>query len=165
MGGLFFGNSSTTWSTRSDYLAAGASEEDAPVPTTSFWGTDILRTNADLNLQNYPLDIVGGGGNNLGMGRNSTFLNELVSMNAIASRTWSLFWGWAGFGESAQFEGLAVFGGFDQAVSNALGGGCFERRPNFWFSSPEVQAFLRPMEAEVQLHEHFRVSSADVVIL
>lgn len=117
MGGLFLGNLSTTWSQRSNYLAAGASEEVTPVPTTSVWGTDILRTNSNWTLPNFPLDIIGGGGNNLGLGRNSTFLNELVSMGAIASRTWSLFWGFAGFGESAQFEGLTVFGGFDQAVS------------------------------------------------
>jgi len=120
VGGLFFGNSSTTWSEKPSFLAAGASQESSTPPTTFTWGTDILKTNADWTLKDFPLDIDSGNGNNLGIGTNSTFLNELISMGAIASRTWSLFWGLAGFGDSAQLDGVAVFGGFDQSVSNIL---------------------------------------------
>ncbi|KAL9130315.1 MAG: hypothetical protein Q9175_007051 [Cornicularia normoerica] len=53
--------------------------------------------------------------NTLGLGRNSTLLNALVSTGAIVSRTYSIFQGWTGFQTQFQTDGSLILGGYDSA--------------------------------------------------
>ncbi|RYP09965.1 hypothetical protein DL764_000960 [Monosporascus ibericus] len=50
-----------------------------------------------------------------GLGENSTILRALKSGNHIASRTWSMFFGWTGANSNSQLDGTFVFGGYDRA--------------------------------------------------
>ncbi|OJD23167.1 hypothetical protein ACJ73_05479 [Blastomyces percursus] len=51
----------------------------------------------------------------IGLGRASSFLDVLAAQKKIASRTWSLFWGWQGLEASHQMKGNLVLGGYDGA--------------------------------------------------
>jgi len=51
----------------------------------------------------------------VGLGRNSTILNRLLSLNLIASRSFSLTWGWFGASASTQADGTFIFGGYDKS--------------------------------------------------
>lgn len=53
--------------------------------------------------------------NTLGLGLNSTLLNALVSIGAIASKTYALFQGWTGAQIQYQTDGSLTFGGYDAA--------------------------------------------------
>lgn len=114
VGGLFVENSSSTWSEKLSMFDAGASEESSTQYANDTWGTDLLHINSSYSLDSFPIDITGDG-DKIGIGTNSTLLNTLKSSSAIASRTWSFFWGLKGFETSAQMDGVAVFGGYDQA--------------------------------------------------
>jgi hypothetical protein len=54
----------------------------------------------------------------IGLGRNSTLLNALVSTGKIASRSWAMFWGRQGVTADAQMDGNFVFGGYDRAKAS-----------------------------------------------
>jgi hypothetical protein len=54
----------------------------------------------------------------IGLGRNSTLLNALVSTGKIASRSWAMFWGRQGATADAQMDGNFVFGGYDRAKAS-----------------------------------------------
>lgn len=73
-------------------------------------------------MADFPLGLAGNdfGGtfntqNVFGLGSNSTILNTLVSMEKIASRSWSWWWGQTGATDEAQMDGSIVFGGYDKA--------------------------------------------------
>lgn len=51
----------------------------------------------------------------IGLGPNSTILTALKSGNHIASRVWSMFFGWVGANPNTQLDGTLVFGGYDRA--------------------------------------------------
>ncbi|EEQ89651.2 uncharacterized protein BDCG_04771 [Blastomyces dermatitidis ER-3] len=51
----------------------------------------------------------------IGLGRASSFLDVLTAQKKIASRTWSLSWGWQGLEAFHQMKGNLVQGGYDRA--------------------------------------------------
>ena len=82
------------------------------------WGFDTFTVNSSTVLKDFPIWTKSAGRvphNAIGLGRNSTFLNMLAEQKYIASRTWSLFWGWQGRYEEQQMEGNFVLGGYDKA--------------------------------------------------
>ncbi len=124
-GGLFDEGSSTTWSP-ADFAALGTAGESTPDQDNGFtsgqdndaWGTDTLLVNTTLSVPLFPLGIYRGSTgsqNTLGLGRNSTILNALVSAGAIASRTFSIFQGWTGSQTEYQTDGSLIVGGYDSA--------------------------------------------------
>ncbi|KAL1965196.1 hypothetical protein VTN77DRAFT_5950 [Rasamsonia byssochlamydoides] len=53
-----------------------------------------------------------------GLGMDPTVLERLISAGQIASRTWSLFWGWEGGAAEYQLDGNLVLGGYDAAKTS-----------------------------------------------
>jgi len=51
--------------------------------------------------------------NSLGLGRNSTLLNALVSSGALSSRSWGFWQGWTGVESKNQIDVSLIFGGYD----------------------------------------------------
>lgn len=113
VGGLFFENSSSTWLEKSSMYAAGVSSERGNWNGTGdIWGTDVLHLKESFTLDHFPVDT--SKRNSIDLGENSTFLNSLRSSGLIASRTFSIFWGFF-YQDSSSMDGMAVFGGYDQA--------------------------------------------------
>ena len=116
-GGLFDEGSSTTWSP-ANFAALKTAGESTSDQDNDTWGTDTLLVNTTLSVPLFPLGIYRGSTdsqNTLGLGRNSTFLNALVSAGAIASRTFSIFQGWTGSQTQYQTDGSLIIGGYDSA--------------------------------------------------
>lgn len=87
---------------------------------TDLFGSDVFQANTSTQFKSFPLGIQRGtspssGGNNLGLGRNSTLLNTLKSAKLIASNSWGLFWGLVGETASSQMDGALILGGYDAA--------------------------------------------------
>lgn len=79
---------------------------------------DSLIVNSTLSFQKFPLALTRVDGltmNSIGLGKNSTLLNYLVSAGAIASRTWSMWQGYTGADSQHQIDGTLVLGGYDAA--------------------------------------------------
>ncbi|KAL8791510.1 MAG: hypothetical protein Q9213_000127 [Squamulea squamosa] len=134
-GGFFDEGSSTSWDQVNDLPASGAAIEEMDQLVNDAWGTDSLKLNSTLLLENFPLGITRAnteGFNMIGLGRNSTLLNALFSVGAIASRTWGFAWGWQGADSNHQRDGSLILGGYDFARTKgpnvtypfALTGGC-----------------------------------------
>lgn len=116
-GGLFDEGSSTTWSP-ADFTALGTAAESTSDQHNDTWGSDTLLVNTTLLIPHFPLGIFRGSTdyqNTLGLGRNSTMLNALVSAGAIVSRTFSIFQGWTGSQTQYQTDGSLILGGYDSA--------------------------------------------------
>ena len=117
---MFYQNDSSTWSQQSTFAAAGA-PPDFPIPAFNFTitgtGNDAFWVNSSNILQSFPFGTTTQGLsiNSIGVGRNSTLLSALQNVGAIASQTWSLFWGLTGEDESTQMDGEVVLGGYDKA--------------------------------------------------
>ncbi|PGH02770.1 hypothetical protein AJ79_07535 [Helicocarpus griseus UAMH5409] len=82
------------------------------------WGNDTISLKPDTTIEQLPLYTPKAGTppqGSIGLGRASTFLNALKSQKKIASRSWSLFWGWQGLEAANQMNGNLVFGGYDKA--------------------------------------------------
>ena len=83
------------------------------------WGTDTLFVNTTLSIPDFPVGFFensqADSQNALGLGRNSTLLNALVSTGAIFSRTFSIFLGWTGAQTQYQTDGSLILGGYDSA--------------------------------------------------
>ncbi|KAI0835924.1 acid protease [Hypoxylon sp. FL0890] len=96
--------------------------ENAPFPEISR-AADMLKLNQNVTLTEFPFGVAlndwGAEGYHpmasLGLGTNSTFLNELQESGKIASRSWSFFWGRNGGSSTSQIDGSFVFGGYDRA--------------------------------------------------
>lgn len=118
VGGFFNEKSSSTYSGASDLQALHVAEESGTGHGNDSWGTDTLKLNSSLSLANFPFGVNKGLADNvnaLGVGRNSTLLNTLVSRGDIASRTYSFWEGWTGTEPQHQMDGNLVFGGYDAA--------------------------------------------------
>ncbi len=102
--------------------------ENAAFPETSQIA-DILQLNDETALDDFPLGIaLNDWGAQmyhpqaaLGLGMNSTLLNNLKDSGKIASRAWSFFWGRDGGSRSSQLDGSLVLGGYDQAKLSGKG--------------------------------------------
>ena len=73
---------------------------------------------SDISLDQFPVYFPKPGvipQNGIGFGPDSTFLNRLYDQGKIASRSWSLFWGWQGAEQENQMDGSLVLGGYDKA--------------------------------------------------
>lgn len=118
-GGLFNESKSSSWSQADSQDAAGASREHPYVDATNaIWSDDILQLSPGISVKPFPFAISrtkAWNMNSLGLGRNSTLLNALYSAGAIASRSWSLFWGLHGADAWSQMDGTLVLGGYDSS--------------------------------------------------
>lgn len=115
--GLFDEGSSTTWSP-AKFTALGTAGKGTSVQDNDTWGSDTLLANTTLSVPDLPLGIFRGSTdyqNALGLGRNSTLLNALVSGGAIASRTCSILQGWTGAQTHYQTDGSLILGGYNSA--------------------------------------------------
>lgn len=101
-------------------------EDPQQYPELNFL-SDTLKLNENVTLSNMPLamplaEALRDGPLSVyhprfavGLGRNSTMLNRLVSQDLIKSRSWSMFWGWFGATAQTQRDGTFIFGGYDKA--------------------------------------------------
>ncbi|RYP50188.1 hypothetical protein DL768_004244 [Monosporascus sp. mg162] len=102
-------------------------EDDHPrdgsqYPEMRFY-TDVFKINENITLDDFSLgvplqDWAQQGYHPMmafGLGEDSTILRALKSGNHIASRTWSMFFGWTGANSNTQLDGTFVFGGYDRA--------------------------------------------------
>ncbi|OJD11665.1 hypothetical protein AJ78_07609 [Emergomyces pasteurianus Ep9510] len=82
------------------------------------WGNETITLKPDTTVGSVPLYSPKTGQppqGSIGLGRASSFLDVLKAQKKIASRTWSLFWGWQGLEASYQMKGNLVLGGYDRA--------------------------------------------------
>lgn len=117
-GGLFDERSSTTWSENSD-------QNSSTYPTGNnysirgyLFGTDTVQLNTLFSLKDITLSVRRNYFNVMqivGLSRNSTLLDTLLSARSIASKTWSMFWGLTGGDATSQMDGTLIFGGYDAA--------------------------------------------------
>ncbi|KAL8644532.1 MAG: hypothetical protein Q9226_007715 [Calogaya cf. arnoldii] len=120
-GGLLDEGGSTTWKQFSNLTAAGAARERKEDTSKNTFGTDSVKINSTFSLEKFPFGVIRNGPqvfNVLGLGRNSTFINRLLSVGAIASKTWGLAVGWQGALSEHQTDGSLVLGGYDAALTN-----------------------------------------------
>lgn len=118
VGGFFNGQSSTTYAKAAGLQALHLAEESLPQHSNDVYGTDTLKLNSSLSHADFPFGVNRGKVDNvnaLGVGRNSTLLNTLVSRGNIASRTYSFWEGWTGAESRHQMDGSLVLGGYDAA--------------------------------------------------
>lgn len=118
VGGFFNEQSSSTYSKAVGLQALHVTDESLPHHSNDVYGTDTLKLNSSLPLANFPFGVNRGKVDNvnaLGVGRNSTLLNTLVSRGDIASRTYSFWEGWTGAESQHQMDGSLVLGGYDAA--------------------------------------------------
>lgn len=118
LGGFFRQQASTTFSKASSLQALNTATETFPDHKNDVYGSDTLAVNSTLSLVNFPFGVNRGNvdkQNSLGVGRNSTLLNALVSNGAISSRTWSFWNGWIGAETQHQMDGSFILGGYDAA--------------------------------------------------
>lgn len=118
LGGFFNQQASTTYSKASSLRALNTAGETFPDHMDDVYGSDTLEVNSTLSLANFPVGVNRGKADNqngLGMGRNSTLLNALVSNGTISSKTWSFWNGWTGTEAQHQMDGSLIFGGYDAA--------------------------------------------------
>ncbi|KAI1108386.1 aspartic peptidase domain-containing protein [Nemania sp. NC0429] len=102
--------------------------DGSPYPTTTTY-TDVFTVNDNVTFDNFafqvPLsDWLEQGYHPMmaiGLGANSTILTALKKSNLIASRVWSMFFGWTGANPNAQQDGTLVFGGYDRAKVSGKG--------------------------------------------
>ena len=101
--------------------AATIANDILPNDEIDTYGSDTLAVNTSLSLGKFPFGVRKGQKgdlalqNWLGLGRNSTFLNALVSKGAILSRTYAFWAGRFGTETLYQTDGSLVFGGYDAA--------------------------------------------------
>lgn len=91
-----------------------------PKVYNNIWGTDQLLLSSNLTIPEFPISIERidtQGFSLIGLGSNSSFISALYDAGAIASKTWSLAWGWTGITAAHQMDGNMVFGGYDAAKS------------------------------------------------
>ncbi len=120
VGGFFNELSSTTFSGAANLPPSLVVEESpsASGHNNDTFGTDILKLSSSLSLANFPFGVNKGNVDNvnaLGVGRNSTLLNTLLSRGDIASRSYSYWDGWTGAESQYQMDGSLIFGGYDAA--------------------------------------------------
>ncbi|MCJ1308469.1 hypothetical protein MMC25_002122 [Agyrium rufum] len=114
-GGNFDDYSSSTWSLTTQIDVATDSAKDT---TGDFFGTDILKLNAQNSLSTFPLGVFRNNAvdsNVLGLGTNSSLMTALFNANKISSRAWSYWDGLTGATKNSQMDGQLVIGGFDKA--------------------------------------------------
>lgn len=118
LGGFFKQQASTTYSKAGSLQALNTAGETISDHKSDVYGSDTLEVNSTLSLANFPFGVNRGSVDNqngLGMGRNSTLLNALVSNGTISSRTWSFWNGWTGAEAQHQMDGSLILGGYDAA--------------------------------------------------
>lgn len=119
-GGFFDPGTSSTWSQASSYSALDLPIEENTKVYQNTWGTDQLLPNSTLTMPDFPISIEKVEDERysmLGLGSNSTFVKSLFDAGTIASKTWSLAWGWSGITAAHQTDGNLVLGGYDAAKS------------------------------------------------
>ncbi|KAH1921514.1 hypothetical protein KXV48_006142 [Aspergillus fumigatus] len=121
-GGLFDKSKSTSVrATSTDSYPTDSS----PYPSLEIF-SDTLTLTPSINVTRFPIGMPKSGWGEqgyhpqaaIGLGRNSTLLNALVSTGKIASRSWAMFWGRQGATADAQMDGNFVFGGYDRAKAS-----------------------------------------------
>ncbi|RYP07315.1 hypothetical protein DL765_009192 [Monosporascus sp. GIB2] len=108
--------------TRRQAAEDGHPRDGSQYPEMKFY-TDVFKINENITLDDFSLgvplqDWAQQGYHPMmafGLGEDSTILRALRSGNHIASRTWSIFFGWTGANSNTQLDGTFVFGGYDRA--------------------------------------------------
>ncbi|KAH8647520.1 aspartic peptidase domain-containing protein [Ilyonectria robusta] len=113
-------------------LNAYPREDIGEYPEMNFFA-DTVRINDEVSLADLPLAMpiataISDGPISvfhprfaIGLGKNSTMLNRLLSKGLIKSRTWSMFWGLFGAEAENQMDGSFIFGGYDTAKVKGRG--------------------------------------------
>ncbi|KAK2813803.1 hypothetical protein FQN50_000204 [Emmonsiellopsis sp. PD_5] len=117
-GGGFNDADSSTWEPTKQADVYEFRNGGAGSQGNSPWGNDTVELKPNVAVPDLPIYSPKVGAireASLGLGRASSFLDLLVAQGKIASRTWSLFWGWQGLEASQQMEGNLVLGGYDKA--------------------------------------------------
>lgn len=117
-GGLFDERNSSTWSKNSYQSPFSYPTGDGHSLQGFLFGTDTVQLNTLSSSENITLSVRRNRPNamqTVGLSRNSTLLNSLLSARSIASKTWSMFWGLTGADASSQMDGTLIFGGYDAA--------------------------------------------------
>ncbi len=118
LGGFFNQQASTTYSKAGSFQALNTAGEAFPDHKDDVFGSDTLEVNSTISLANFPFGVNRGKSDNrngLGMGRNSTLMNALVSNGTISSKSWSFWNGWTGAEAQHQMDGSLILGGYDAA--------------------------------------------------
>lgn len=130
-GDFFYDNASTSWVKTTNLVAAGGATQETDYTGSEAGITDLLSESLDgqnslslgsANLTSFPIGVPRLSWDHgyttlhaLGLGSNSTFLQNLVDAGQIASRVWSVFWGrmWV----DDWLDGSVVFGGYDSDLT------------------------------------------------
>lgn len=117
-GGQWDETQSSTWSALSS-ISALDSFDDVSDQTGSngLAGKDTLSFNSSLTFADFPVAIPRISGpdySTLSLGAGSRLLDIAKNASAIASRSWSLFWGQTGLTAAHTARGAVVLGGLDE---------------------------------------------------
>ena len=138
VGGLFNETASKTWTpVKNSSTMSSAIENPSADPNhaTDLWGSDVLGVTPQTSLDSYLMRVSRGPGetmNTLGLGRNSTLLNELVDGGLISSKTWGFWQGWTGAESINQIDGSLILGGYDADKTTG---------PNYTFPTSTEDSF------------------------
>ncbi|KAJ4415386.1 hypothetical protein N0V82_007381 [Gnomoniopsis sp. IMI 355080] len=144
-GGAYLASASKTVQRSTNYTVT----DPSPYPSTSAY-SDLWTVGDEIALSTYSFGVpVNDWGeqyytpqNLLGLGSQSTFLNDLKEAGIIGSRTWSIFWGLDGASVDANTNGSMVFGGYDK---NKVYGANYTAKLNYtnckWGIQAELSAF------------------------
>ena len=121
-GGAFEENDSSSW-TLLDLQKDDKIKENPSIlnVTTDIFGSDTLAIQPSINLPNFNFHLPRSRTNEylemctLGLGYESTLLNEMKNTKQINSRSWSLYQGLTGEDPAHQLDGNLILGGMDQA--------------------------------------------------
>lgn len=113
-------------------IEAGSIPQEPNPDTLRFldFSKDTIRLNDSTSLTEFPIGTVSRGSRDgsghqplsgIGLGVNSTILKALKDSGRIASRSWSMFYGWMGADPETQRDGTFVFGGYDRAKVSGSG--------------------------------------------
>lgn len=124
-GGLFDKTKSSSWTSADSAAALGLISPVTQLESDGnfSYGVDKVELGAGFNdLSGYPLVLSPGTSttegfsqNAIGVGSNSTLLNELAATGQLPSNVWSIYDGWTGATSQNQSDGTFVFGGYDAA--------------------------------------------------
>jgi hypothetical protein len=124
MRGGAYDNSSSTSFESSPITAIVDLDPDEGAIAQADWlaGRDTVTINSTFQLTKFPFGIPRNDDMSfsmVGLGPDSVLLSRLRDAAAIASRSWSLYWGQTGTAPEHQMDGSLVIGGIDKAKTTS----------------------------------------------
>lgn len=117
-GGAFLHRDSSTWSGLSGIGALNSADDvSAQTGNSGTAGSDVLTINSTLSIPGFEIAIPAISSpdySSFGLGSSSRILDAAKNAGAIASRSWSLFWGQTGLTSAHAHDGAVVLGGIDE---------------------------------------------------